>query len=99
MGKIGDKKMADTTEIAKKIATAGLGLTIGATVLTKYGLNFTMGLTKCFLGGAENLAEQMVGKGLKLGIGTYLLGQTEKVVNWGFDKLIAGQKALKGHMK
>lgn len=91
--------MTDTAEIAKKVATAGLGLTIGATLLTKYGLNFTMGLTKCFLGGAENLTEQMVGKGIKLGIGAYLLGQTEKVVNWGFDKLVAVQNKLKGKLR
>ena len=41
----------------------------------------------------------MVGGGLKLGIGSYLLNESEKAVNWGFDKLIAGQKALKGLLK
>ena len=91
--------MTDTAEVAKKAASIGLSLTIGTAMLAKYGLNFTSGLTKCFLGGAENLTEQLVGKGLKLGIGAYLLSQSEKVVNWGFDKLIAAQKSLKGKLR
>ena len=91
--------MVDSKEFAKKVASNTLAVTIGATQLTKYGLNFTTDLCKVFLGGAENLANQMVGGGLKIGIGTYLLDKGEKAVNWGFDKLIAGQKALKGHLK
>ena len=90
--------MADTKEVAKKVAKGTLALTIGATMLTKYGLNFTTGLAKVFFNGAENLANQMSG-GLKLGIGSYLLNESEKAVNWGFDKLIEGQKALKGYLK
>ena len=91
--------MADAEEIAKKVAGGTLAVTIGATMLAKYGLNFTTGLAKVFFGGAENLTNQMVGNGVKLGIGSYLLNEGEKAVNWGFDKLIAGQKALKGHLK
>ena len=91
--------MTDTKEVAKKVAKGTLAVTIGATEIAKYGLNFTTGFCKVFLGGAENLANQMVGGGLKLGIGSYLLNESEKAVNWGFDKLIAGQKALKGHLK
>lgn len=83
----------------KKIARSVLTGSIIATELTKAGLNFTTGLCKVFLGGAENLANQMVGNGIKIGIGTYLMEKTEKAVNWGFDKLIAGQKNIKGNLK
>ena len=90
--------MTDTKEVAKKVVGGTLAMTICATTLAKYGLNFTTGLAKVFFSGAENLANQMAG-GVKLGIGSYLLEKGEKAVNWGFDKLIAGQKAIKGHLK
>ena len=91
--------MADIKKTAKAIGRGTLTISIVATELAKEGLNFTNGLCKVFLGGAENLAEQMVGKGLKLGIGSYLLEKTEKAINWGFNQLIAGQKAIKGKLR
>ena len=91
--------MADANQVAKNALRTTLGVTIAATTLAKYGLNASTGLVKVFLSGAEKLANQMVGNGIKIGIGTYLMEKTEKAVNWGFDKLIAGQKNIKGNLK
>ena len=87
--------MTTAKDIAKKGAKGALCLTIGASYLAKHGLNFTSGLCKCFFGGAKNLTDQLVGGGLNLGIGSYLLEQTQKAVNWSADKLIKTQKNLK----
>ena len=86
-------------DIAKTIGKGALSATIVGTYAAKYDLNFTAGLAKCFLGGAENLASQMAPGELKLGIGTYLLDQTLKGTNWVIDKTIQLQKSIKGKLR
>ena len=88
--------MEDST---KKVLRGILTGTIVVSSAAKEGLNFSIGICKVFLGGAENLANQMVGKGFNLGIGTFLLDKTEKAINWGFNKLIQLQKNIKGTLR
>ena len=86
-------------EVAKAVGRGALTVTIASTYAAKYGLNFTAGLTKVILGGAENLASTMTPGGVKLGIGSYLLDQSLKGANWVIDKAIGLQKSLKGNIR
>lgn len=90
--------MPSTKKTLKTCASAALSATIIATKGLKYGLTFSSGLAKEFLGGANNLAGQFA-PGVKFGIGKYLFEQTEKAAVWGIDQTIAAQKWLKGKLR
>lgn len=90
--------MVIAKNVAKSTGKGVLPTTIFLSHATKYGLTFTSGLVKTMYGGAMNLANQFA-PGVKLGIGEYLLNQTEKAVIWGIDKTIAAQKWLKGKIR
>lgn len=72
--------------------------TIAATRVAQYGLTFATGLTKTLYGGAVNLANKFA-PGIKLGIGEYLLTETEKLTNKAFDGFVGLQKHLKDRLR
>lgn len=78
---------------------AGLSAAVVATTAAKYGVHFSFGLTKCLLNGASSLAGQFAGSSFKACIGDFMLSETEKGINSGFDKLISFEKSLKGKIR
>ena len=91
--------MVTAKEVAKDVGKGALSVTIAGSYAAKYELNFTAGIAKVFLGGVENLANQMAPGGLKLGIGSYLFDQSLKGANWIIDKAIGLQKSIKGRIR
>lgn len=86
----------------KELKTAGrLGLdaTIIASKILKYGAHLSFGVSKCFLNGATSLASSFSGSTFKLGLGDFLLKETENGVNLTFDQAIKLQNYLKGKLR
>lgn len=88
--------MNPTTEKAlKTTARFGLSTAIVTAKAAKYGLNFSFGITKTFLGGAKSLANQFA-KGAEFpSIGEKMLDETAKASGKLFDWGIAGLANLK----
>lgn len=80
----------------KTLAGTLLGATMIATKAAKYGVHLSLGISKVFLNGASTLADKMTGSSFKLGIGDWMMKETENLINKGFDKLLKAQQTLKG---
>lgn len=83
----------------KTIAGTTLGATMIATKAAKYGVHLSLGVSKVFLNGASALADKMAESSFKLGIGDWMMKETENVINKGFDALLKVQKSLRGKAK
>lgn len=83
----------------KIIAGTTLGAAMIATKAAKYGVHLSLGISKVFLNGASALADKMTGSSFKLGIGDWMMKETENIINKGFDALLKVQKNLKGKTK
>lgn len=90
--------MVTAKSVLKTDAKGALSISIITSRAAKYGLSFSSGLCKQFVGGAKNLADQFA-PGIDFGIGKYLYEQGEKAASWGMNKLIAAQKWLKGKIR
>lgn len=90
----------DRKKLAKQTAKTLLSLSLLATYATKYGFDFSADMSKTILGAATNMTDYFFDNKIpKLGIGDELMNKTISVADWGFDKTIQIQKALKEHCK
>ena len=88
--------MPTQKQIAKATAKTLLSLSLLATYVTKYGLDFSADMSKTVLGAATNMTDYFLdGKVPKLGIGDELFDKTKAGVDWTLDKAIQIQKALR----
>ncbi len=88
--------MVNVTDVSKKTGKVALTTTTLMSIVAKEGISLIYGVSKCFLGGAENLANQMEGDGLKFGCGKFLQDKTEKLADWSSNKIIEAQKYVRG---
>lgn len=90
----------DSKKIAKQTAKTMLSLSLLATYATKYGFDFSADMSKTILGAATSMTDYFLdNKVPKLGIGDELMNKTITAADWGFDKTIQIQKALKEKVK
>lgn len=86
----------DGKKLAKQTAKTLLTLSLLATYIAKYGVNFSADMSKTVLNAGTKMTDYFLdNKVPKLGIGDELIDKTIAATNWGFDKTIQLQKALK----
>ena len=88
--------MPTQNQTERTIAQKFLSLSLLATYATKYGLDFSIEMSKITLNSATNMADYFLdGKVPKLGIGDFMLDKARAGVDWTLGKSIQIQKALK----
>ncbi|MGN0919839.1 MAG: hypothetical protein ACI4OR_03690 [Alphaproteobacteria bacterium] len=90
----------ENKKVAKQIAKTLLSLSLLATYAAKYGFDFSMDMSQKVLGAGTDLTDYFLdGKVPKLGIGDKLINKATAAIDWGFDKTVLLQKALKEKVK
>ena len=90
----------NSKKVAKQTAKIFLSLSLLATYAAKYGFDFSADMSKTALGAATNMTDYFLdSKVPRLGIGDKLIDKSIAAADWGFNRTIQIQKALREAVK